>query len=391
MFRRLFSWLAIAVIVIAAVLFVRYGGGQPYADLNTQPLLPEQGLEIAAQYNEPIGNIAVTTDGRLFFTVHPESRPERVKLLEWKDGKAVPWPREDAQGLFDTPLGLAIDNQRRLWVIDHGMHGVRKPRLWAFDLATGNSLVRYEFNSDVAPIGSFLQDVRVAPDGNTVYIADVSFWRKRPGIVVYDVASNTARRVLTGHESVMPQDWLIGNPIKTMDFFRLPYADELSQLIGIRLPGLVALKPGVDGLTVTADGKWLYFAAMAHDTLYRIETQHLKKPGLNDEQLAPLVQAVGKKPLNDGLSSDMQGNVLLTDVEHSSIVRWRADSKQLQTLVRSPRIRWADGLSHGPDGWLYLADSAIPEQMLQTKAHIASRAPYIVWRIKTDVPGQPGQ
>jgi DNA-binding beta-propeller fold protein YncE len=138
-------------------------------------------------------------------------------------------------------------------------------------------MLRHEFSSYEAPIGSFLQDLRVAPDGNTVYIADVSFWRKRPGIVVYDVASNTARRVLTGHESVMPQDWLIRNSIKTMEFFRPPFAEELGNLTGLRLPGLLALKPGVDGLTVTPDGKWLYFAAMAHDTLYRVETQHLNK------------------------------------------------------------------------------------------------------------------
>jgi sugar lactone lactonase YvrE len=112
---------------------------------------------------------------------------------------------------------------------------------------------------------------------------------------------------------------------------------------------------------------------------------------LSDEQIAPFVQAVGKKPLNDGMSSDMRGNVLLTDVEHGSVMRWRADTKKLETLVKSGKIRWADGLSYGPDGWLYIADSAIPEQMLQTKAHIASCAPFTIWRVKADVPGQPGQ
>jgi hypothetical protein len=60
-------------------------------------------------------------------------------------------------------------------------------------------------------------------------------------------------------------------------------------------------------------------------------------------------------------------------------------------LIRDPRIRWSDGFSHGPGDSLYLADSAIPEQMLRSKAHIASQAPYTIWRIKTDRPGVPGQ
>ena len=48
---------------------------------------------------------------------------------------------------------------------------------------------------------------------------------------------------------------------------------------------------------------------------------------------------------------------------------------ELSTLISSRRIRWADALSYGPDGWLYLADSAIPDQVLQPKSHIAAITP----------------
>ena len=55
---------------------------------------------------------------------------------------------------------------------------------------------------------------------------------------------------------------------------------------------------------------------------------------------------------------------------------------RLTTVVKDPRIRWADGLSFGPDGWLYLADSAIPHIVLEGAEHHAAQAPYYVWRFR---------
>jgi sugar lactone lactonase YvrE len=369
--KALFA-VAASIVVICAAVYARYGGGEPYTDLNTAPVLPASALEIAAQYPEPIGNIAVSADGRLFFTVHPESRPETNKLLEWRDGKAVPYPDAPFQSRFDTPLGIAIDRYGRLWVVDHG---TRDARLFGFDLAKDTPLRVHSFADDIAPVGSFLQDLRVSPDGRTVVIADVSFWRKAPALVVHDVVEKRDRRLMQSHPSVMPQDWLVRTPTKTMVFFG----------------GLAALKPGVDGIAIDDAGQWVYYAAMTHDSLYRVPLAALRDASLSPAALAQKAERVSNKPLSDGLSVDSAGNVLITDVEHGSVMRWRAGSDKLETLFRDPRIRWSDGLSHGPNGWLYLADSAIPEQMLRSKQHIASQAPYIIWRIRSDSPGTPGQ
>jgi sugar lactone lactonase YvrE len=129
---------------------------------------------------------------------------------------------------------------------------------------------------------------------------------------------------------------------------------------------------------------------MAHDTMYRVKVSDLLDESLSDGALGARVQAVGAKPLNDGLSTDNDGNLLLTDVEHGAVIRMTPGG-ELTTLIQSDRIRWADALSYGPDGWLYVADSAIPDQMLQSKAHIAARAPYHIFRFKPDIDGVPGQ
>ncbi len=370
--RLLVGLLAFVALLVVA-LHVRYGGGEPYPDLSGTPMFDEDTLEVVVTSPEPIGNHAVSADGRVFYTIHPESRPTGAKLLEWVDGAPKAFPSDDAQSLFETPLGVAIDRQNRLWTIDHGNHGTGKARLLAFDLSTGEVVHDHVFDSSVAQLGSFLQDLQVDSTGEHVFIADVSFWRKNAGLVVYDVESGKARRVLDSDPSVSAQDWLIRNPIKDMVFF-----------------GVVVLKPGVDGIAIDRSDEWLYYGAMAHDTMYRIKVTDLLDDSLSPGALAARVEAVGPKPLNDGLSTDNDGNLLITDVEHNAVIRMKPNG-ELTTLVRSDRIRWADALSYGPEGWLYVADSAIPDQMLQSKAHIAARAPYHIFRFKPDIDGVPGQ
>jgi sugar lactone lactonase YvrE len=373
-FGRVGLVLIALLLALAGTLYVRYGGGQPYPDLSTAPLLPESSLEVVLSYPEPIGNVAVARDGRVFFTVHPESRPTGAKLLVFENGKIRPFPSAGAQGLFDTVLGVAIDPAGRLWTIDPGAHGMHAARLLAFDTASGAIVHDYTLPRSIAPRGSFVQDLQVDSRGEWVYLADVSFWRRQPGIIVYDVVHRSARRVLDRHASVMPLDFVIRNPVKDMVFFG----------------GLVALKPGVDGIAISRDDRWLYYGAMTHDTLYRVETAALNDASLGEAQLEARVQAVGSKPLNDGLSTDLEGNVYLTDVEHSGVARMTPQGR-LETLIRSDRIRWADALSYGPDGYQYIADSAIPDQMLQSKAHMRERAPYFIFRYRPGVDGVPGQ
>ena len=108
--RNILLTLLVIGLVTTIIVWVRYGGGSPYPDLSTAPVLDESALEEVVAYKEPIGNVAVSRDGRIFFTVHPESRPTGNKLLEYVRGAAVPYPSGAAQtDLFDTVLGVAID------------------------------------------------------------------------------------------------------------------------------------------------------------------------------------------------------------------------------------------------------------------------------------------
>jgi sugar lactone lactonase YvrE len=373
--KKFFLFLLIATLAIAGTLRIRYGGGEPYPDLSTEAIIDESGLEEVFAYPEPIGNVAVSHEGRIFFTVHPESRPPGNKLLEIIAGAAVPYPDGASQHhLFKSVLGLVIDERNILWTIDHGNHGTKGARLLAFDLATGQIAHDHYFDEDIAPVGSFVQDLQVAPDGQTIVIADASFWRKSPALIVYDIQKLSARRVLESHESVTAENYLIRNRLRDMEF----------------LGGLVSLQGGVDGIAFDTDGNWLYYGAINNSGLFRVRLADLRNDELPAEQLGEKIERFSDKPLSDGLSTDYSGNVYVTDVEHGSVFIVGPD-RMPETLLQSGRIRWADALSFGPGGWLYLADSAIPELVLRSRAHIMAKGPYHIYRFQPGFEGVPGR
>lgn len=206
---RITGLLLLSLLVgLGLLLRVRYGGSQPYPDLAQQPpLVPADSVEAFFGFPQPVGNVAATPAParrpRVFFTVHPESRPEGGKLLEINaNGQAAAYPDAASQAHLLTPLGVYCDQQQRLWVIDHGNHGFDGARLLAFDLATNRLVEHYIFPAEVAPKGSFLNDLCVSPDGRYVFVADVSFFGKAPSLVVYDVAHRSARALLHGDSTV---------------------------------------------------------------------------------------------------------------------------------------------------------------------------------------------
>ena len=190
----------VLVIGLLVTIRIRHGGGRDFEDRSSSPGLPSSALEIVAALEEPPGNIAVSATGRIFITIHPLSRPQKNKVVELIDGKPVPYPDSASQqNLFQAVLGLAIDRQNRLWLLDDGLQGIKQPRLLAIDLQTGRLAIRYDFPAEIAGFGSFLNDLQIDPAGRKIYIADTSTLAKKPAIVIYDIERNSARRVLENH------------------------------------------------------------------------------------------------------------------------------------------------------------------------------------------------
>jgi sugar lactone lactonase YvrE len=353
-------------------IWIRYGGGGHFEDRTADPELPHSTLELVVDLDLPPGNIAVASDGRVFFSFHPEASPP-VQVAELVEGKPVPYPPELPTELsYQSVLSLRIDRQERLWVLDNANHGFGTPRLLAFDLATSALVHRYDFPRPLAGRGSHLNDFQVSPDGSRIYIADASIFAKTPALVVYDLEKRAARRLLEGHPSVTPEKYV-------------PVVQGRKMLIF----GIFAVRPGVDSIALDRRGEWLYFAPVTSNHMYRIRRSDLDDDSLSSQQLAERVQRFALKTMSDGITTDLEGNIYLSDPDHSSILALNPEGR-LRTLLKDPVLRWPDGFSFGPDGWLYVTCSSLHHVIMQSAAHVRANAPYQIFRFRPGPAGIPG-
>lgn len=371
---RFIATTILSIIVLIAVISIAtetiYGGGEDFPDLTTTPALSGEALEVVANLDYPPGNIAVSNTGRIFFTLHPEGRPS-FNVAELVDGKAIEIkPNNDIN--LRTVLSMRIDRQNRLWLLDYADHGSASPQIVAIDLVTMKVVHHYEFSSDIAGLGSHLNDFQVSQDGSRIYIANASILGLAPSIIVYNTLSKTARQVLVDHDSVNP------------DFY-VPNVEGEKMLMF----GIFAIRPGVDSIALDRQGEWLYFAPVTDEYLHRIRVTDLENIALNHTQLTEKVERFGKKTMSDGITTDNAGNIYLSDMEHSAIVRMKLDGS-LETLIKDPKLRWPDGFSFGPKGWLYVTSSALQYVIGKTDAYIAEHGPYQIYRLKTDATAAAG-
>ena len=375
-----------AVFVVAGVLgallfgvWLMLGGAARLPDRSKPPTMSFDGVEKVADLDYPPGNIAVSADGRVFFTLHPDGHPPR-QVVELVDGRPVAFPSEDFQhespGIpwFQSILSVRVDGQGRLWALDFARFGRGTPRIVAFDIASRKVVDQYDFPSNVAGLGSMLNDFQVDASGRYIFIAETSPVFQTPAILVYDSVSHTSRRLLAGHASVEAEPFVIQvGPRRMM------------------LPGgILPLRIAVDSIALSRDGVWLYYGAVTASRMYRVHTADLLDEKLEAGTLASRVEVFADKTLSDGLTTDDAGNVYLGDMEHSAIHRLRPDGA-LETLLADSRLRWPDGFSFGPEGYLYVTCSALQQVLFLPETSVRAAAPYQIWRFKPGATARPGQ
>jgi sugar lactone lactonase YvrE len=205
-----------------------------------------------------------------------------------------------------------------------------------------------------------------------VYIADASIIAMTPAIIVHDIERGESRRRLDGHVSVQAEPYVPVVQGRRMTLF-----------------GIFDIRPGVDSIALDRNGEWLYYGAVSAGTMYRIRARALDDDALPVRDREARVEEFADKTMSDGITTDVAGNVYLSDLEHSAVVVLTRNG-ELRTLLKDERLRWPDGFSYGPDGWLYVACSSLQHVIGRTAAHVRSQAPYQIFRFRPGTDGIAG-
>ena len=110
----------------------------------------------------------------------------------------------------------------------------------------------------------------------------------------------------------------------------------------------------------------------------------LRDRSKSDAQVAGTVRAVTGKMPSDGMESDADGNVYMTDPVTDSIHRWSPKTGLTETLAHDPRILWPDTMSLATNGYLYFTSNQLNDQPTMHNGQDERRKPYQLFRIKVD-------
>lgn len=368
-----------SVAFLAMLLVAACSPEPPPRVYSDTPLRGPDGLEVVAQLGAVVGNVAVSPAGRIFITYHPAASPQ-VKVAEISAGNASrPYPDDAWQERFQTPQGIKLDAKGRLWVLDHGKNGFGRPALYGFDIASGQLVHEYDFSSaEGVGWGSYLNDLAIDAEHDVIYIADTSSYRMRPAVIVYDIGARRARRVLQGHKSVAAESV---NMVVEGRTIRLAF---------------IPIRVAVDSIVLDLPNAYLYFGPLSGHRMYRVPTAALRDATLSAEALGAAVEDYGPKPISDGITIDRDDNIYLTAIEDRAVTVLRPpaagdETARQATMVRDPRLVWPDGMSFGPDGWVYVTDSQLNRVLFHSSRDIAKLGPHYIYRFRALAAGQPGR
>ena len=369
---------ATASTALALALFF---GGASLAQQQTAPAAPGGAaqLQLVASFEHQVTGVTVAADGRIFVNFPRWSEDAPVSVAEvTRDGQVKPYPNEEwnawrnARKNQTTPgyhfvcvQSVVADGRGNLWVVDPAAPATAQvvpggPKLVRIDLRSNKVAQTIPFGETVAPQGSYLNDVRLSPDGRHAYLTDSG---AKGALVVVDLQSGRARRVLDGHPSTQPEKSVV---VRTD-------GQEL------RRPDGRGVEFAADSIALSLDGRHLYWKALTGRTLYRIATDALENLRLSAKDLEARIERVGKNEPTDGLWIDKRGRLYLSAIEDNALkVR---DGGGDTTLVQDDRLRWPDTFVEGPDGTVYVTSSHI-QDMSWFKPENSPRLATQLWRIE---------
>ena len=340
-------------------------------------------VSVVAKLNEGPGNITVTRQDRVIVSLHQfYDMPMRVAEVK-PDGRLAPYPNAqwnrgttETAGL-DSVLGIQCDRDGVVWMLDNGMRLGGVPKLVGWDSKADRLHRVIYLPPPLTVTGSFVNDLAVDAARNIAYVSDPAGGADA-ALIVVDLKTGSARRVLQGHRSVVPEadaELVIdGKPLR------------------LQMPDgrMVSPRIGVNPIALDTTNKWLYFGPMHGRSMYRMRTEDLRSARLAPDQLAARVERYSDKPICDGIAIDRAGNIYLGDLANNAVGVIGKDRKY-RRFASDPRISWADAFCFAPDGNLFFVSNQLHKSARLNGGVMEAKPPFHILSVKPPARGVTGR
>lgn len=342
----------------------------------------DRDFDVVARLTQGPGNVTVTRSGKIVISQHQFYEPRFSVVLLSPDSSTAPFPNHEvndrghAGGVtLDSVLGIRSADGV-VWMLDNGMRSRTTPKLVAWDTTLDRLSRVIYLPPAVAPQDSFVNDFTIDRRHKKIFIADPA-GGKNAALIVVDMETGAARRVLEGHPSVVPEDIdlvIDGRPLQVKD-----------------ANGRLA-RPhiGVNPITEDLEDEWVYFGPMHGLSLYRVKAEDLANESLDGKALALRVERYSAKPICDGVTIDKANNIYLGDLAENAIGVIKSD-RSYQLLAKSDELSWVDSFSFGPGGKLYAVVNQLHRSATLNGGEGVSKPPYFLVEVKALAAGLAGR
>jgi len=330
--------------------------------------------------------MTITPRGDFIVAIHQAFRPTDRVIRLARDGSVGPFPNFAIAGdrpsgapfKLDSVQGIECDGDAIVWMVDNGRRGESVPKVVGWNSERDELHKIYYLPAPATLPSSFLDDIAVDPEEPYLYICDPA-GGSDAAMLVINRETGLARRVLQGHHSVIP-DPSVGLRI------------ENGPITAIGLNGSkMELQTGINPIAVDRKGDWVYFGPRMGTTLFRIRAEHLQNQSLTGVELESRVEGYAEKPICDGISIDVKGNIYLGDLPGRAVGVINAKERKYRRYSEDPRFLWIDGFCFGPDGNLYGYASQLHRSALFNRGRNLAKPPFYIFRIKPLASGMVGR
>lgn len=335
-------------------------------------------LEKVATSDIVWNGVTTSSDGRIFVNFPRIEGDKGMRIGEvLKNGKIIPYPNEDwnnwesgadVNEKFVRTNSLRIGPDGLLWVVETGKPSMgQNPllgnalKLVSIDIKT-NTVQQIIPLSGIAKPSTFIDDLRIS--GNTIYLTDAG----EPALIILDKTTGKGRRVLENQPSTTDN-----LPIKAEGKIM---KDEKGNEVRIH----------ADQLEISTDGKWLYFQP-ASGPLWRVETQYLNDENIYGKDLASKVELFYKTPSTGGTAIDADGNIYVSDVNKSEIIKISPEGKE-SLVIKDKRLLWADALWIDDNGYLWIPTGQLNRLAAFQNGKSKVKFPVVIYKLKINAKPQ---